>query len=113
MKQIISFTSRRDSNMRGLVRFKHLTAVCPPLSSDAPSPTLDPTQSLWLSKDGGVGATSPRHDLPNHINTVVIGGGMTGTSAAYHLATKGTPVLLLEARGLAGNGMMHSDGGGY
>jgi gamma-glutamylputrescine oxidase len=40
--------------------------------------------------------------LPAHTHTVIIGGGITGVSAAYWLRRYGVEVTLLEARGLAG-----------
>ena len=40
--------------------------------------------------------------LPNRVAVVVIGGGIIGVSAAYFLAKRGVPVLLLEKGRLAG-----------
>lgn len=61
----------------------------------------DPTSPFWL--DG-----APYQDfrsspaLPARAEVLVIGGGITGVSAAYWLAGLGIEVLLLEQRGLAG-----------
>jgi gamma-glutamylputrescine oxidase len=41
--------------------------------------------------------------LPSNVGTVVIGGGIAGSSACYHLATAGEHVALLE-RGTVGGG---------
>lgn len=38
----------------------------------------------------------PNDDLPAETDVVVVGGGITGASAAYHLAKKGARVALLE-----------------
>lgn len=42
-------------------------------------------------------------DLPDQVDVVVVGGGIAGTSAAYHLASFGVRTLLLE-RGRIGEG---------
>jgi gamma-glutamylputrescine oxidase len=42
-------------------------------------------------------------ELPERADVVVVGGGISGTSAAYHLASQGVDVLLLE-RGRIGDG---------
>ncbi|MFQ5538040.1 MAG: NAD(P)/FAD-dependent oxidoreductase [Gemmatimonadota bacterium] len=42
-------------------------------------------------------------DLPSHADVVVVGGGIAGTSAAYHTARSGVDVLLVD-RGLIGGG---------
>lgn len=57
--------------------------------------------SYWLREAPfqTLGATT---ELPARVDTVVIGGGITGASAAYWLRHLGLDVVLLEARGLAG-----------
>lgn len=51
------------------------------------------------------------HDLPSSARIVVIGGGIGGCSAAYHLARLGvTDVLLLERAGLSSGTTWHSTG---
>lgn len=51
------------------------------------------------------------HDLPSSARIVVIGGGIGGCSAAYHLAKLGmTDVLLLERAGLSSGTTWHSTG---
>jgi glycine/D-amino acid oxidase-like deaminating enzyme len=57
--------------------------------------------SYWLTAAPYQDFHSRPH-LPNHTQTVVIGGGLTGVSAAYWLRQFGVEVTLLEARGLSG-----------
>jgi len=45
----------------------------------------------------------PGRSLPAHVGTAVIGGGIAGASACYHLAHAGEDVILLE-RGSVGGG---------
>jgi glycine/D-amino acid oxidase-like deaminating enzyme len=61
----------------------------------------EPTRSFWLDGVPGqdVGAGAP---LPSRAEVVVIGGGITGVSAAYWLAGHGIGAVVLEARGLSG-----------
>src|SRR5262249_27108383 len=63
--------------------------------------TREPTQSLWLD---GLPAQDFGADraLPSRADAVVIGGGITGVSAAYWLASLGIGSVVLEARGLRG-----------
>jgi glycine/D-amino acid oxidase-like deaminating enzyme len=50
------------------------------------------------------------HDLPAQVDVAVIGGGLTGLSAAIHLSRKGASVALLE-RGTLGSGASGRNGG--
>jgi len=54
-----------------------------------------------------VASTSP--DLPHHANVVIVGGGVIGTSVAYHLAKLGIEdVLLLERDRLTSGTTWHA-----
>ena len=54
-----------------------------------------------------VASTSP--DLPDHANVVIVGGGVIGTSVAYHLAKLGIEdVLLLERDRLTSGTTWHA-----
>ncbi|MFJ9826751.1 NAD(P)/FAD-dependent oxidoreductase [Streptomyces sp. NPDC101160] len=48
--------------------------------------------------------------LPGRADAVVIGGGVIGTSAAYHLAEAGLDTVLLERGGLGGGASAHTAG---
>ncbi|WP_168713926.1 FAD-binding oxidoreductase [Streptomyces sp. A1136] len=48
--------------------------------------------------------------LPARADAVVIGGGVIGTSAAYHLAEAGVDTVLLERAGLGGGASAHTAG---
>ncbi|MGC0327185.1 sarcosine oxidase subunit beta [Streptomyces sp. SAI-170] len=48
--------------------------------------------------------------LPARAEAVVIGGGVIGTSAAYHLAEAGVDTVLLERGGLGGGASAHTAG---
>jgi sarcosine oxidase subunit beta len=50
-------------------------------------------------------------DLPGRAEVVVIGGGVVGTSAAFHLAEAGVDVLLLERDELASGSTSRAAGG--
>ena len=49
-------------------------------------------------------------DLPSHARAVVIGGGVSGCSVAYHLARLGWDVVLLERRRLTSGTTWHAAG---
>ena len=56
--------------------------------------------------------TGTIHDLPDTANVVIIGGGIIGTSIAFHLAEAGvTDVVLLES-GTLGSGSTCKAAGG-
>eukprot|EP01051_Picozoa_sp_SAG22_P000803 SAG22_NODE_26_length_29806_cov_19.885381_5_plen_421_part_00 len=65
-----------------------------------------PTPSFWLdhptarATDPTTGAAAP--ELPAEADFVIVGGGMTGVSVAYHLSKLGLKSVLLEGRELAG-----------
>ena len=56
------------------------------------------TESYWLEP---ITQNHPRLHGEHRCDVVVIGGGLCGTSAAYHLAQAGVRVILLEARTLS------------
>ncbi len=49
-------------------------------------------------------------ELPSHTRAVVVGGGIVGCSAAYHLARLGWEVLLLERKKLTSGSTFHAAG---
>ena len=53
----------------------------------------------------------PREPLPQSADVVVIGGGVMGASAAFHLAEAGADVLLVERGELAGGSTGRAAGG--
>jgi hypothetical protein len=63
-------------------------------------PSENPTASFWLSQPSGFllgHKTTP--SLPSTADVIIIGSGISGASAAYHLAQDGShDVLMLEAR---------------
>ncbi|KAG8772289.1 hypothetical protein FRC12_003138 [Ceratobasidium sp. 428] len=76
----------------------------------APLPSANPTKSFWLDSDPSAnplaraGSTGP---LPDAADIVIIGSGITGCSAAYHLAdllrcsegqVQSVSAVILEAR---------------
>jgi glycine/D-amino acid oxidase-like deaminating enzyme len=70
--------------------------------------------SYWIDTAPN-GADYTRTTLPDHVDVAVVGGGLTGMSAALHLRKKGASVALLEAERLgwgasARNGGMSTPG---
>src|SRR6202020_2713372 len=57
------------------------------------------------------GMPRPAAPLPESASVVVIGGGVMGTSAAFHLAEAGVDVVLLERGELAGGSTSRAAGG--
>jgi sarcosine oxidase, subunit beta len=55
--------------------------------------------------------TRPREPLPESAAVVVIGGGVIGASAAFHLAEAGADVVLVERGDLAGGSTSRAAGG--
>jgi sarcosine oxidase subunit beta len=53
----------------------------------------------------------PRSPLPSGADVVIVGGGVVGTSAAFHLAEAGAEVVLLERGQLAGGSTSKAAGG--
>ncbi len=60
----------------------------------------DKRESLWLA--GRETRHFPQLDEELTIDTLIIGGGLTGLSCAWHLAQQGVPVAVLEADVLGG-----------
>lgn len=56
--------------------------------------------------------TVSAHELPSHASVVVIGGGVIGLSAAYHLARAGIPDVVLVERDALGSGSTCKAAGG-
>ncbi|MFF0147419.1 sarcosine oxidase subunit beta [Amycolatopsis sulphurea] len=54
----------------------------------------------------------PRNPLPERASVVVIGGGVIGTSIAFHLAEAGVPEVVLLERGALGGGSTCRAAGG-
>eukprot|EP00946_MAST-07B_sp_MAST-7B-sp1_P004396 g4396.t1 len=92
------------------------------------TPTESPSRSYWLEclpRDlVALRHTRTSAELARHASVVVVGGGMAGVSAAYHLArnrqsswsSEAPRVLLIESRGLCGGatgrngGLLHAHG---
>ncbi|ROV98332.1 hypothetical protein VMCG_07157 [Cytospora schulzeri] len=63
-------------------------------------PVPNPTPSYWRSEPHHLDSHRSTPELPDKSDFVVIGAGLAGVSAAYHLSTTPSPpsILLLEAR---------------
>ncbi|MFN4099490.1 MAG: NAD(P)/FAD-dependent oxidoreductase [Pararhodobacter sp.] len=70
-----------------------------------PAPDSRAPDSLWR-RTNGESRSWPALESDVTADVVVIGGGFTGVSAAFHLAARGVSVVLLEARtiGFGGSG---------
>src|SRR5262245_15818880 len=58
----------------------------------------------------GIDPLARSADLPERADVVVVGGGIVGASVAYHLATLGRDVLVLERHGIASGTSWHAAG---
>jgi glycine/D-amino acid oxidase-like deaminating enzyme len=80
-------------------------------SGSMPSMSLDPTAINPSAARTGEGAPASSGDLPDRAQYVVVGGGVIGTSIAYHLALLGAPdVVLLERKQLTSGTTWHAAG---
>lgn len=91
-------------------------ASCEAGAGSSPGCTEDPATFVptglgsvpfWLTSKRWPASASPQtrqtaEALPAAIDVVVIGAGLSGAGAAYSLAQRGVPTLLLDARGVSG-----------
>ncbi|KAF4994616.1 hypothetical protein FGRMN_5661 [Fusarium graminum] len=85
--------------MRQFILFFCLAVVA--LSQDPGLPKDDPTVSYWQLPPNEHVADHQSPHLPEHVDVVIIGSGITGTSVAWHLLKNTTSPLriaMLEAR---------------
>ena len=63
-------------------------------------PRSHPTTSYWQDPPDAIANHQSSDHLPDHVDLVVIGSGITGATIAYNVlnAQPGLEVLLLEAR---------------
>ncbi len=63
-------------------------------------PRSQPTVSYWQDPPDAIADHQTTIDLTEHVDVVIIGGGITGATIAYNVLTAHTDakVLLLEAR---------------
>ena len=77
-------------------------AAADAVAAGVPPPRDNPSQSVWLRHDAGAFAASTT-TLPATADVVVVGAGLSGTAAAYHLACEhGLRVVLLDGRRVGG-----------
>ena len=73
---------------------------------------------FWLSSErwpntGGPAAEHARHtspSMPEQVDVVIIGAGLSGAGATYSLAQRGVSTLLLDARGVSGGASCRNGG---
>ena len=56
------------------------------------------TRPAWGAPPWDAGPPQPAVTLPRNCDVVIVGAGLTGLSAAYHLARRGAEVVVLEAQ---------------
>src|SRR5919112_1666637 len=66
---------------------------------------------LTIYKNGGYDQAMAHSPLPPGADVVIVGGGVVGASAAFHLAEAGAQVVLLERDQLAGGSTSKAAGG--
>jgi putative flavoprotein involved in K+ transport len=61
-------------------------------------------QTLTIERDGAIGPTDRvEHGGVARIDTVIVGGGQAGLAMGYHLARRGLPFVILDARDRIGD----------
>ena len=94
----------QSARLRARLRLRRTT----PASTSSGCARRPPTRasSSWLEE-----ARGPRAELPDSARCVIIGGGVGGTSIAYHLAQLGCEdVVLVERAQLTSGSTFHSAG---
>jgi hypothetical protein len=63
-------------------------------------PLPNPTTSYWQDPPDSIADLQSTKHLPEHVDYIIIGSGISGTSIAYNLAKKkpDSSILMLEAR---------------
>ena len=70
-------------------------------SAAAAAAAASNSNSNSASDPGQAGGAPRAQQLPAHAAVVVVGAGLTGTAAAYHLSERGRACVVLDARGVA------------